>query len=298
MIVGETPIPAPVHLGHECVAEVVAVGDGVSTVRPGDRVVVPFQISCGACDPCGRGLTGSCATVDQLAMYGFGVFGHDWGGVLTDVVRVPYADAMLVPVPDGVEPAAIASMSDNIPDGLRLVAAGPAERPGADVLIIGGGTPSIALYAASAAVGLGAGRVDYLDSDPDRLAAASDLGAEAIQIDELPHRAKRSYPVTADGGASQESLAFALRSTEPGGLCTSAGIVFEPLTPMPVLEMYTSGVRFHTGRVMARALIPTGLDLVASGRLRPERVTSHVAPWADAAEAVLERQTKLVIARD
>jgi len=113
----------------------------------------------------------------------------------------------------------------------------------------------------------------------------------------VPYRAERSYAVTADGGASQASLACALRSTEPGGLCTSAGIVFEPLTPVPFLEMYTSGVRFHTGRVMARATIPSALELVASGRLRPERVTSHTAAWDDAADAVLESQTKLVIAR-
>jgi alcohol dehydrogenase len=231
-------------------------------------------------------------------MYGFGAFGHDWGGMLTDVVHVPYADAMLVAVPEGVDPVAIASMSDNIPDGLRLVAPGLAERPGADVLILAGGTPSIALYAAGAAVALGAGRVDYLDTDPARLAVASDLGAEAVGVAEMPYRTKRLYPITVDGGASHESLAAALRSAEPGGLCTSAGIVFEPLTPLPVLEMYTAGVRFHTGRAMARALIPAGLKLVASGRLRPERVTSHVATWADAADAVLEPQTKLVITRD
>jgi alcohol dehydrogenase len=114
----------------------------------------------------------------------------------------------------------------------------------------------------------------------------------------MPYRTERSYPITVDGGASHESLAAALRSAEPGGLCTSAGIVFEPLTPLPVLEMYTSGVRFHTGRAMARALIPAGLGLVASGSFRPERVTSLVAAWADAADAVLEPQTKLVITRD
>jgi threonine dehydrogenase-like Zn-dependent dehydrogenase len=129
------------------------------------------------------------------------------------------------------------------------------------------------------------------------LAIASDLGANAIAIDEVPYRAERRYAMTVDGGSSRASLACALRSTEPGGLCTSAGVIFEPETPLPLLEMYTTGVRFHTGRAMARALIPQALELVAAGRLRPELVTSRVAPWDAAAEAVLQEETKLVVSR-
>jgi threonine dehydrogenase-like Zn-dependent dehydrogenase len=297
MITGGTPIPPPVELGHECVAEVLAVGTDVTTVATGDLVVVPFQVSCGACGPCGRGLTGDCDSVEQLATYGFGGFGHDWGGMLTDTVRVPYADAMLVKVPDGVDPVAIASMSDNIPDGLRLVAPGLAELPGADVLVLGGGALSIGLYAAGAAVALGARRVDYLDTDEQRLAIAADLGADAVQVEVFPYRAQRRYAITVDAGNSRDSLAGALRSTEPGGLCTSTSVLFEATTPVPLLEMYTTGVRFHTGRAMARALIPQALELVAAGRLRPELVTSRVAPWDDAADAVLQEEPKLVLSR-
>ena len=57
-------------VGHEGVAEVVAVGDDVTTVRVGDRVVVPFQINCGQCRACLRGVTGSCAELPLMAMYG------------------------------------------------------------------------------------------------------------------------------------------------------------------------------------------------------------------------------------
>ncbi|MGD9737300.1 MAG: alcohol dehydrogenase catalytic domain-containing protein [Solirubrobacterales bacterium] len=52
MGLGAAPFPLPLHFGHECVAEVVEVAAGVSAVRPGQRVVVPFQISCGDCEPC------------------------------------------------------------------------------------------------------------------------------------------------------------------------------------------------------------------------------------------------------
>src|SRR3954465_9576322 len=116
IVSGDFPVPAPVALGHEFVAEVVDVGDSVAGVRPGDRAVVPFQISCGECARCRRGQTGDCESVPRLSMYGFGPFGGDWGGGLSDLVRVPYADAMLVSLPDGLDPAAVASASDNIPD--------------------------------------------------------------------------------------------------------------------------------------------------------------------------------------
>src|SRR4051794_1609536 len=95
LCLGATPFALPLHLGHECVAEVLAVGEHVATVRPGQRVVVPFQISCGRCRPCQSGLSGNCISVPPLSMYGFGVGGGHWGGALSDELTVPYADAML-----------------------------------------------------------------------------------------------------------------------------------------------------------------------------------------------------------
>src|SRR5437763_275083 len=89
MIVGRAPFPLPIHLGHECVAEVVEGPEGFAS---GDRVVVPFQISCGTCERCRRGLTGNCSTVPPRSMYGFGQFGGEWGGMLSDLALVPYAD--------------------------------------------------------------------------------------------------------------------------------------------------------------------------------------------------------------
>jgi alcohol dehydrogenase len=75
------------------------------------------------------------------------------------------------------------------------------------------------------------------------------------------------------------------------------GIIYEPESALPLLEMYTRGVHFHIGRAMARADMPSVLELAASGRLRPERVTSRVAGWDEALEAIQEPQTKLVISR-
>jgi threonine dehydrogenase-like Zn-dependent dehydrogenase len=296
IIRGETPIGTPVALGHEFAAEVVEAGTTVTSVSVGDRVIVPFQISCGECARCRRGQTGDCTAVPPGSMYGFGAFGGDWGGALSDLVRVPFADAMLVPLPDGVGSAAMASASDNIPDGWRTVAPSLEQRPGAEVLVVGGGARSIALYAVEIADALGAARVLYLDEDEERLKVAAKLGAETIEGP--PPQKAGSFPVTVDAGGSRESLTCAIRSTEPGGVCTSVGILFEPETPVPLLEMYTKGIEFRIGRVQARAAIPAVLELATRGRIRPERVTSRVASWDEAPDAVLESQTKLVIARD
>jgi alcohol dehydrogenase len=292
---GIAPIPGPIALGHECVAEVVDVGDSVVSVAPGDRVVVPFQISCGECARCRRGGTGDCQSVAALSMYGFGAYGGDWGGLISDLARVPFADAMLVPVPGGVEPAVVASASDNIPDGWRTVAPHLDARPGADVLVVGGGAPSIGLYAVDAALALGAGRVVYADANDARLSIAGQLGAETVEGP--PPKAYGEFAITVDASASHAGLHAALRSTEPGGVCTSTGIYYEQTTPVPLLEMFTNGITFITGRAMARPVIPAILERVAAGQLRPDRVTSGVVAWDDAAEAVGEAHTKLVLER-
>lgn len=171
---GAFPLPGPFPFGHEGVAEVVAVGEEVRTVAVGDRVVVPFQISCGTCVPCVQGRTGNCANHPMMSSYGLGPMGGlEWGGLWADLARVPYADAMLVPLPQGIDPVAVASASDNIPDAFRAVGPQLAAAPGAEVLILGGpAASSIGLYAAGLAVALRASRTVYLDTDPERLAIA------------------------------------------------------------------------------------------------------------------------------
>jgi threonine dehydrogenase-like Zn-dependent dehydrogenase len=294
IVSGRAPLPGPIALGHEFVAEIVQAGD-MTELEVGTRAVVPFQISCGECARCVRGQTGDCLTVPERSMFGFGPFGGDWGGALSDLVRVPFADHMLVPIPDSLSPAAVASASDNIPDGWRTVARPLEHHPGADVLIVGGGAPSIGLYAVDAAHALGAGRVTYLDDDPERLRVAEGLGAH---VHEGPPPSRLgSYAITVDAGATRESLACALRSTEPGGDCTSVGILWEPETPLPLLEMYTRGLTFHIGRAQARPTIPAILELVLEGRLRPELVTSRVADWEEAPETIGQAERKLVIER-
>lgn len=179
---GLAPFPGPFPLGHEFVAEIVAVGEAVRGFAPGQRVIVPFQIACGQCDRCRRGLTGSCSAVPVGSMYGLrprraAPLGGDFGGALADLVRVPFAPHMLAPMPAGAEPAALASVSDNVSDAWRTVAPPLRESPGAAVLIVGSAT-SIPLYAILVARACGAGRVDFVANDPKGMRAGRDTRRE------------------------------------------------------------------------------------------------------------------------
>lgn len=280
---GVAPLPPGYAVGHEGLAQVVAVGDDVAGVRVGDRVVVPFQISCGACRECRRGVTSSCGAGPLMAMYGLApLAGLDGGGFMSDLVLVPYADAMLIPVPATVDPIAVASLSDNIPDGWRAVGPFAAELAALDasdrrVLVIG--RLSIGLYAAALAVALGY-HVDYVDTDPGRLAAAEKVGAAAHDVAK-PEKTWEPYPVTVHTTGDPSLLSAALRATWPDGVCTDTGIYFQPSVEMPMLQAYTRGVRFATGRVSARAVIPDILELLASGcDLAP--IVERAVPWEDA----------------
>jgi len=297
---GRAPLPPPYRLGHEGVAVVVEVGDGVTTVTPGDRVVVPFQLSCGTCSTCRRGNTESCEAVPERAMYGLGpIAGLDGGGFMADRVRVPFADAMLVPAPEGSEAAALASCSDNVPDAWRCVGPYADELAAVDeadrrVLVMGG--LSIGLYAAGIAVALGA-RADYVDTDAGRLAVAERLGARVIE-GETPSRSDAPYPITVNTSADPDRLRAALAATWPGGVCTDTGIYYQGDVTLPMLALYSRGVRLVTGRVAARALLPAVLDLVGTGRFDPGVVTGEVVPWTEAASAWPDMTGKTVYVRD
>lgn len=294
---GKLPARDPFCFGHEFVAEIMTLGDEVVGFAVGDRVVVAFLIACGTCAPCRRGLPTACTTVNAKAAFGFGIYG-DWGGALCDLIRVPFANSMMARLPDNVSPAAAASVGDNLSDGFRCVAEGLDEQPGAPVLVVagGGGTPSVGLYAAAMALALGSEQVDYLDSDPARLAIAEALGARAIESTDAPKR-MGCYPVTADtsGDPSGAWLGTALRSTERYGRCTSCG-VYLGSAPVPLGAMYDRGVRFTIGWNNPQAHMARVLALLAAapGMLDPIHT---IAPWSEAIDRLARPPTKLILAR-
>ena len=293
---GLFPSNEPFALGHESVAEIVALGDAVRGLEVGQKVVVAFQVSCGACTSCGTGHSALCDQYPVLSDFGMRpLSGVEYGGMLSDGLRVPHAEAMLCRVPDGADPVALASVSDNVLDGYRTVATHLAEAPGADVLVVCHGSRSIALYAVQAALALGAGRVDFAGDDAEALALAAKLGAHPIETDFARRRDR--YRIVADCGNRAEGLQYAIASTAPEGTCHSATYLPQPETALPLGKLYTLGIRFFIGRAHAVSLLPEVMRLIAERRLRPEEVTTRVVDWEAAPEAWLEDTIKLVVSR-
>jgi threonine dehydrogenase-like Zn-dependent dehydrogenase len=250
-IVGHVPFQGPFAIGHECVAQVIAVGADVSGVAVGDVVVVPWAVSCGTCEECRLGLTAKCSTMSadspgrELAAFGFGPTSGSWGGMVADLLRIPFADHLLVKVPEGVDPLRVASASDNLADAWRSVVPPLRQRPGGRVLVIGGGGQSIGLYAAGLAVTRGASVVDYIDDRDSRLGVAESFGARVRKVGQsrrksiLPSIPER-YDVAVEASSHPQGLRDALRALRPGGICTGTGYYLSPGTKLPVMDMYAT----------------------------------------------------------
>ena len=99
------------------------------------------------------------------------------------------------------------------------------------------------------------------------------------------------------GSLQVEGLHCAIRSTEAYGRLTPVTIHFGTGTPLPLLEMYTRGITFHTSRADSRRYLPEVLDLVAAGRIDPLAVPTTVVEWDCAADHWLQPALKLVVAR-
>ena len=292
---GLFPMTPPFAMGHEMVGEIVERGDHAGTAAIGDQVIVPFQISCGSCSMCRHGLTNACSTVPPGSAFGLGPHGGiDFGGALADLVRVPFADHLLLPLPDDLDPVVASGIPDNVSDGYRTVAGPLAELPGAPVLVVGGLAASVGLSAVAAAVALGSDRVVYVDQDQTRLALAASLGAETVDAPLVGLALDTSFPITVDACVLDEGRDLALRSTSPCGTCTSVSGGASARSSVPLQSMYLKGIRYEIGRVHARSTAPAVLELVADGRLDPGAIITRTLPFDDAVDAMTAPDIKIV----
>jgi threonine dehydrogenase-like Zn-dependent dehydrogenase len=182
-------------LGHEFMGEVVELGRGVTNLRVGDRVVVPFPIACGACGACGAGLYSLCENSNPNArlaekLWGFptgGIYGYShltggFAGGQAEYVRVPFADVGPIKVGDGVPDTSALLLSDVLPTG--YMGAELCDISRGDVVAVWGAGPVGQLAAASARL-LGAGRVIVIDRFEYRLRVAREhTGAETLNYEE------------------------------------------------------------------------------------------------------------------
>ncbi len=182
-------------LGHEFMGEVVDVGKGVSNLKKGDRVVVPFPIACGACFSCKRSMFSLCENSNPNAWMAEKLWGHSPAGIFgyshlvggyaggqAEYARVPFADVGPIKVPENLTDDQVLFLSDIFPTGYM----------GAEMCNIQPGDPTavwgcgpVGQFAMKSAYLLGAGRVIGIDRFPERLRLAREkVGAETINYEQ------------------------------------------------------------------------------------------------------------------
>lgn len=292
LIAGKTPFKPTFAIGHECVAEVIDVGGAVRNFQRGDLVSVPWKISCGECRQCLAGRSSACTSVPKHAAYGVPAGGH-WGGLYSEQVRVPFADAMLVALPAGVDPVAVAAVSDNLTDAWVSTSRPIAGRRDARVLVVGG-TESLGILAAQMAVAAGAAEVDYYDDSGYRNTLAEKGGATIYEggKEGLYER----YDIVVSATREHDKFHTALMALAPGGHCSCIGIMFDEPT-IPLFPMYLKDVTLSVGVCSVRPHIPAVLDLVNQGKCDPMLVTPQVIPWEDAPRVLVDPLAKAVVVR-
>ncbi len=181
-------------MGHEFMGEVVEVGKDNKTLKVGDRVVVPFTISCGECEQCRRGNFSVCERSNRNARLAEKAFGHATAGLFgythltggypggqAEFVRVPFADFGAVKIPDGLTDEQVLFLGDIFPTGWQAAVA--CDIQPTDTVAVWGAGP-VGQFAIRSALLLGARQVVAIDRVPERLAMARAGGAITIDFDE------------------------------------------------------------------------------------------------------------------
>ncbi|MGW5743164.1 glutathione-independent formaldehyde dehydrogenase [Amycolatopsis sp. NPDC003861] len=316
MYEGRTAVEEGKVLGHENMGIVVEIGAGVTRVKVGDRVSVPFNIACGTCRNCLEGWTSFCLRVNPAegmdgAAYGYANMGPYDGGQ-AEYLRVPYADFNLLDLPAGTEyENDFTMLSDIFPTGWHgTELAGM--RPGDRVVVFGAGP--VGLLAAHSAVIRGAAEVYVVDKERDRLAMAEKIGVLPVDFSEADP-VEQIMAATGGQGADcgveavgyqahdhsgqehpelvLDNLVKSVRST--GGIGVVG--VYVPQDPGAATEgakegrigfdygtLFTKGQRMGTGQCPVKRYNRRLRDLIITGRANPSFLVSHELPLEQAAE--------------
>lgn len=286
-------LKGPFPFGHECVAQVIETGSNVSDINIGDIVSVPFQISCGSCDNCQQGYTATCNSVSSISTYGFGKH-LEFGGAMSDFIKVPYADHMLTKIPDNIDPIKLASLSDNIPDAYRHVE-GLEHNPHQKILIISGKAKSVGIYALILAKSLGASEVDFVDNNQERLELAENLNASTTYSSFS--QVNKKYDLVIDASSTQKGLDTAFKSVRNYGTVSSSGIYIKK-TAISLIDLYAKGVNFKIGLANAKTHAGKVLELIKSHNIDFGQATTKLDTWDNAIDAFLADTTKVIVTRE
>jgi glutathione-independent formaldehyde dehydrogenase len=316
MYEGRTSVECGKVLGHENLGEVIAVGNAVDRIKVGNRVCLPFNIGCGFCKNCERGLTGFCLTANPGtagAAYGYADMGPYNGGQ-AEYLRVPYADfnCLLLP-PDAEEKEDdYVMLSDIWPTGYHATELAGV-LPGESVVVYGAGP--VGLMAAYSAILKGAKEVMLVDRHPDRLKLAEKIGA--IPIDDSKGDPVEQLMELTDGeGVDRGCECVGWQAHDPQGhevpnltmnnlvksVRPTGGIgvvgVFVPEDPQSPDELgregqiafdmglfFSKGLRMGSGQANVKAYNRYLRDLIAVGKAKPSFLVSHRLSLHEAPDA-------------
>ncbi|MGH7777970.1 MAG: zinc-binding dehydrogenase [Candidatus Dormibacterales bacterium] len=272
----EMPMQDGEVLGHEFVGVVEEAGPAVRRFRPGDRAVACMFASCGACYYCLKGWAVQC---EHLQQFGCGSWTRSPGGGQAEMVRVPFADRTLEPVPDSLADEEAIFVGD-----ILATAMFGAERaqiaPGDSVAVIGAGP--VGLLAVQCARLLGPARVYAVDMVDARLELARELGAIPVDA-RLRHPVEALKAETKDRGvdASIEcvgtpaAVETAVDCVRAGGTVSAVGYPSVVSADFPYMMAWLKDLTFRAGFCNVRPYMRPLLDLVEARRLEPARIVSH-----------------------
>ena len=275
---GIAPWPAGSRLGHEFTGIVEAVGRDVTSVQTGAFVAAPFSFADGTCDFCERGLYTSCRHA--------GFWGGANDGGQGQLVRVPFADATLVTIPDAVRTdatkrRAALALTDVMGTGYHgCVSAGTTA--GEDVAVVGDG--AVGLCAVLSARLLGAERITAIGHHAGRLELAKRFGATHTVDSHDPDAAQKIVDAT-NGGVphvveavgNQNSLDFAMTVVRDGGTVSFVGVP-AGMETVKFRRLFNGNVALRGALAPVRAYLPELMEALAEGRIDPSPVFDRVLP--------------------
>lgn len=278
---GHDDIALPHIPGHELAGEVAGVGAGVTRWSVGDRVTAPFVCGCGRCEWCLAGQAQVCPNQEQPG------FTH-WGS-FAELVVLHAADTNLVAIPDGVGFETAASLGCRFATAYRALTARARLQPGETLAVIGAG--GVGLSCVQIGVALGA-TVVAVDRTPASLEMAASLGADHTILtapdsdpSEEVARLTGGAHVSVDAVGSEQTCATAIMSLRRRGRHVQIGLLPPvagyPRVPMHRVIAWELDVLGSHG--MPAADYPGMLELIAQGRLRPDRLVERVVGLGDAA---------------
>jgi threonine dehydrogenase-like Zn-dependent dehydrogenase len=270
-------------MGHEFMGVVEEVGPAIRSLRPGDRVVAPFSVSCGRCEWCQRRLPTQCTTTGR-AVFG-GRFGTIFPGGQAERIRVPFADHLCEKLPAGMSDEDALFLGDILSTGYCCAENGGI-RPGDTVAVFGAGP--VGLLAMQSAQLFGPARIFAVDRVDYRLALARELGAEPVDL-ERGDPAEQLRALTGGWGPDvvlecvghETPFTQAIQAVRAGGVVSSVGVYVEPSMGFPAREAFFKDLTLKMGICNARNYITPLMKLVALGKLRPARIITHTMPLKD-----------------